>query len=195
MILSYVNIHQALDCGRFKLDPEPKPRTPIDGQECPYNTHSVDLSLSPNISIPKAGPYSFDVMQKGSLADFISANSKKVVIDEDSGFPLKPGMFVLAQTREWITLPILSEHPTCLAARVEGKSSRARCGLLIHFTAPTVHPGWDGPLTLEMINFGPVPFILRPCMPIAQLILEEVNVMPLLNPSQFQSQKTPEGTR
>jgi dCTP deaminase len=195
MPLSNIEIHQALDSGKLILNPEPKPRIPAaDGQECPYNTHSVDLTLSPHLSIPKKGPYSFDVMQKGSLADFISANSKKVVIEEDAGFPLQPGMFVLAQTREWVTLPILSDQATCLAARIEGKSSRARCGLLIHFTAPTVHPGWDGPLTLEMINFGPVPFILRRDMPIAQLILEEVKVMPFAKPSQFQGQKTPEGT-
>jgi dCTP deaminase len=163
-------------------------------QECPYNTHSVDLTLSPNISIPKKGPYSFDVMQQGSLADFISANSKTIVIDEDAGFSLKPGMFVLGQTREWIGLPILPQFEKCLAARIEGKSSRARCGLLIHFTAPTVHPDWEGPLALEMINFGPVPFILRPGMPIAQLIVEEVSALPFKNPSQFQAQKSPEGT-
>ena len=195
MPLSYIEIHQALDSGRLILTPEPKPRTHADGLESPYNPHSVDLSLSPNISIPKKGPYSFDVMQKGSLADFISANSKKVVIDEDAGFSLQPNMFVLAQTNECVGLPILPEHETCLAARIEGKSSRARCGLLIHFTAPTVHPGWDGQLTLEMINFGPVPFILRPRMAIAQLILEEVKVMPFTKSSQYQGQKTPEGTR
>jgi dCTP deaminase len=195
MPLSYIEIHQALDSGRLILNPEPKPRTPTDGQECPYNTHSVDLSLSPNISIPKEGPYNYDVSRKGSLADFISTNSKKVVIDEDAGFPLNPGMFVLAQTNEYVGLPILSNFTTCLAARIEGKSSRARCGLLIHFTAPTVHPGWDGPLSLEMINFGPVAFTLRRGMAIAQLILEEVKVMPFAKPSQFQGQKTPEGTR
>src|SRR5438270_2082972 len=125
MILSNVGIQQALDEKRLVIDPEPQPRTPSEGQECPYNTHSVDLALSPNISIPKVGPYSFDVMQKGSLADFISANSKKVVIDDDAGFPLLPHMFVLGQTKEWVTLPVLSGHETCLAARIEGKSSRA----------------------------------------------------------------------
>jgi hypothetical protein len=100
MPLSNIEIHQALDAGRLVITPEPRPRLPVNGQECPYNTHSVDLCLSPNISIPKKGPYSFDVMQKGSLADFISSNSRKVVIDDDAGFSLPPNMFILAQTKE-----------------------------------------------------------------------------------------------
>jgi dCTP deaminase len=65
---------------------------------------------------------------------------------------------------------------------------------LIHFTAPTVHPGFKGTLTLEMINLGPVPILLHVGMPIAQLIVEEVSGHPASwNPSQFQGQTTPEG--
>ena len=52
-----------------------------------------------------------------------------------------------------------------LRARV----AAARVGLLIHFTAPTVHPGFSGTFTLEMINLGPTSILLRPGMPIAQL--------------------------
>ena len=48
-------------------------------------------------------------------------------------------------------------------------------------------------LRLEMINLGPVPFMLRPAMPIAQLIVEEVKGIPFANPSQFHRQKSPEG--
>ena len=84
-------------------------------------------------------------------------------------------------------------HSHCLAARIEGKSSRARIGLLIHFTAPTVHPGFSGLLTLEMINLGPARILLRPEMPIAQLIVEEVKGLPFENYSQFQNQTTPAG--
>jgi len=104
-----------------------------------------------------------------------------------------PNKFVLGKTLEWIELPIPRSGKTCLAARIEGKSSRARFGLLIHFTAPTVHPGFKGHLTLEMINLGAWPIELTPGMAIAQLIIEEVKGLPNENPSQFQGQKTAAG--
>lgn len=200
MILSNLEIQTALDAGRLVIRPEPQPRLPMGRQYCPYDTHSVDLSLGPDISIPQTGPYSFDLMQMGpGLAEFLHRNSKHYHIDPQAGFPLPQNQFILARTREWIGLPI--DHPfnltsnSCLAARIEGKSSRARCGLLVHFTAPTVHPGFEGTLTLEIINLGPAPFILREDMPIAQLILEEVKGIPFRNVSQFHGQSTPEGTK
>jgi dCTP deaminase len=67
--------------------------------------------------------------------------------------------------------------------------------VLVHFTAPTVHPGFDGTLTLEIINLRPSNFILRPGMPIAQLIVEEVSGIPFENPSVYKGQRTPEGER
>jgi dCTP deaminase len=115
------------------------------------------------------------------------------VRSKDQPFNLGPRKFVLGRTLERIVLPIPSEGDTCLAARIEGKSSRARFGLLVHFTAPTVHPGFDGTLTLEMINLGDWPLILSPGMAIAQLIVEQVMGLPYANPSQFQGQETASG--
>jgi dCTP deaminase len=63
----------------------------------------------------------------------------------------------------------------------------------VHFTAPTVHPGFEGNLTLEMINLGPTSIVLRPGRPIAQLIVEEVKGLTRPNPSQFHGQTSPEG--
>jgi dCTP deaminase len=77
---------------------------------------------------------------------------------------------------------------------VEGKSSYARCGLLVHFTAPTIHAGFSGTITLELINFGPLKIELYPDMPICQLIVEQVSGMPFRNDSQFQGQSRPGGT-
>ncbi len=193
MILSNREIHNALDSGRLIIRPEPVPRQKTSEAPSPYDTHSVDLRLAPEISIPTAGPFSWDLMQAGKFADFLARNSKQLRIAEETGYPLEPGTFVLGKTIEWIELPILKSRKHCLAARIEGKSSRARCGLLVHFTAPTVHPGFKGTLTLEIINLGPVPFVLRPDMPIAQLIVEEVKGIPYENPSQFHGQHTPEG--
>ncbi len=113
-------------------------------------------------------------------------------LSNDSPYELKRNVFVLGITRETVELPINEDTPP-LAARIEGKSSRARCGLLVHFTAPTVHPGWSGPLTLEMINLGAASILLRPGMPTAQLIVEEVKGTPFENPSDFRSQSTPPG--
>lgn len=195
MILSNVELHRALDEGRLIIRPEPQPRVPsATGGHCPYDTHSVDLTLGDEISIPNVGaPYAYDLTQTGSLATFIAQNSKRLKLDPDSPYQLKHGTFILGRTREYVSLPIIECGETCLAARIEGKSSRARCGLLVHFTAPTVHPGFEGTLTLEMINLGPAPILLIPGMPIAQLIVEEVRGIPVQNPSQFHGQSSPEG--
>jgi dCTP deaminase len=194
MILSNVELFTALDEGRLIIRPEPKPRLPTANQaHSPYGTHSVDLSLGDEITVPKKGQIVYDLTRPGSIADTIRQHSETIGITEWQPFCLEPNCFVLGRTLEHIELPILRDRPTCLAARIEGKSSRARFGILIHFTAPTVHPGFKGTLTLEMINLGPASFMLKPGMAIAQLIVEEVKGCPVENPSQFQGQQNPAG--
>jgi len=193
MILSNLEIHKALDEGRLVIKPEPLPRKPTIGQDCPYDTHTVDLRLGNIITVPKSGSYAYDYMSKGKVADLISKNSEKITLTQSQPYHLKMGEFVLSQTLETIELPT-DKGPPYLAARIEGKSSWARCGLLVHLTAPTVHPQWSGPLTLEIINLGKTPFLLHTGMPIAQLIVEEVKGDIEPNPSQFHGQSTPEGT-
>lgn len=193
MILSNVEIHKALDEGRLIIIPEPLPRIPsVELPHSPYDTHSVDLRLAPEIVVPIQGSFTYDVTRPG-LASTIQRNSERHTLNANQPYHLQPHTFVLGRTVERIELPILANCETCLAARIEGKSSRARVGLLIHFTAPTVHPGFNGTLTLEMINLGANPVLLVPDMAIAQLIIEEVKGCPNLNPSQFQGQSTPEG--
>jgi len=194
MILSNLEIQKALDEGRIVIDPQPVPRNKVHGEYCPYDTHSVDLRLYNEITEPIGGPFVYDLTESGSLAELISKHSKKYIITKDQPFLLEPRRFILGRTLERIGLPV-KEGPPYLAARIEGKSSRARCGVLVHFTAPTVHPGWEGPLTLEIINLGPTKFALHPGMPIAQLIVEQVFGALTPNPSQFQNQSTPEGLR
>ncbi|MBA7484313.1 dCTP deaminase [subsurface metagenome] len=193
MILSNREIHKALDDGRLIIDPEPKPRIKgLRDKYCPYDSHTVDLKLGNEIKIPELESATIDFTAPGKIANLIARNSKQHILEEDRPFALEPGKFILAQTLEAITLPI-DKGPPYLAARIEGKSSRARCGLLIHFTAPTVHPGWSGPLTLEIINLGQAKLNLHLGMPIAQLIIEQVVGEIESNPSQFQNQSTPEG--
>lgn len=194
MILSNAELFKALDDGRIIIRPEPEPRQPSLSQpHCPYDTHSVDLRLAPEISVPEDGQFAYDLKKPGAIAKTISDNCRTHVISDERPFRLKPNKFVLARTIESVELPIKPDSETCLAARIEGKSSCARFGILVHFTAPTVHPGWNGTLTLEMINLGPADFLLTPNMFIAQLIVEEVKGCPVKNPSQFQGQSNPAG--
>ena len=102
-------------------------------------------------------------------------------IRPDGQIELPPRKLLLGFVMEYIKLP-----PT-LAGRVEGKSSIARRGLLVHLTAPTIQAGWEGNLQLEMYNVGPVPLLLKPGLPICQLILEQVTD-PIRDTGQFQMQ-------
>ena len=81
----------------------------------------------------------------------------------DEPFILHPGEFVLGSTAERVALP------DDLVARLEGKSSLGRLGLLIHSTAGYVDPGWDGYLTLELSNVANLPITLYPGMKIGQI--------------------------
>lgn len=84
-------------------------------------------------------------------------------------FRLPPGQFRLAFTLESVTLP------PGLAANVQGKSSLARSGLAVHITAPHIHPGWSGNITLELYNHGPWTLELVPGEDlVCQLILYKV---------------------
>ena len=192
MILSNQELHKALDDGRLIIDPEPEPRVPSFGADCPYDTHSVNLRLGQEILVPRESKYCIDLSKPGSLPEAIKANSNACIITKEQPYLLEPHKFILANTLEKIDLPITNKRPY-LAARIEGKSSRARLGLIVHCTAPTVHPGFCGTLTLEMVNLGPVDIILKPQMYIAQLIVEQVFGDVYTNPSQFQNQKSPSG--
>jgi dCTP deaminase len=82
---------------------------------------------------------------------------------DDEAFILHPGEFVLGSTLERVTLP------DDLVARLEGKSSLGRLGLLIHSTAGFIDPGWDGHVTLELSNVANLPITIYPGMKIGQL--------------------------
>ncbi len=195
MILSNTEIHRAIDEKRLVIEPEPLPRVPTVGQNCPYDTHTVDLKLHDEILVPEDNvSLCVDLTKPGSITKTISMVSKPQKISQDRPFQLKPHQFILARTVERIHLPI-QEGGVTLAARIEGKSSRARFGLIVHCTAPTIHPGFDGTLTLEVANLGPLTFILGPDMHIAQLVIEEVKGEVVQNPSGFQGQIDPAGQR
>ncbi len=193
MILSNVSIQEAIDSGALILDPEPLPRTPNGHGDCPYQTSAVDLTLGEEICWIKEGmPITVD-LRKGGFNKLFGPNcERRTLVGEPH--VLQPGKFVLGKTRELVELPIREEEPW-LAARVEGRSSYARCGMLVHFTAPTIHSGFRGPITLEIMNFGRYPICLYPNTPICQLIVERVDAKPFRNDSQFQGQTDPTGEK
>jgi len=97
------------------------------------------------------------------LADPPRNLTEHVEIGEEESFVIHPGEFVLGRTQEHVELP------DDIVARIEGKSSLGRLGLIVHATAGFVDPGFKGTLTLEITNLTRVPIILWPGKPIAQL--------------------------
>jgi len=195
MILSNTAIFAALDEQRLIIQPEPSPRDPTENPsvDWPYSTSAVDLRLGDEISWFNDGLAVNIDLRRGRFADLFGPSSSSRVISADQPYSLMPGKLVLANTLERVELPIVDDGQ-CLAARVEGRSSFARCGLLVHFTAPTIHAGFSGRITLEIINLGPIPILLYPGIYICQLIVEEVRGVPRRNDSQFQGQTKPSGS-
>ena len=93
----------------------------------------------------------------------IDSFTKRIVIEKGENFVIHPGEFVLATTLEYIKLP------DYIAARIEGRSSLARLGIVVHSTGGFIDAGFEGQLTLEMSNLNIVPIKLYPGMKIAQL--------------------------
>ena len=88
---------------------------------------------------------------------------------------VKPGGFLLWQTKEWVGTP---EDGANLIAFIDGKSTRARTGLLVHLTAPTIHASWAGKITLEIANLGPFNFVLEEGDSIAQIVVATISSIP-----------------
>ena len=88
---------------------------------------------------------------------------------------VRPGGFVLWQTKEEIGTPSKNPQFICF---VDGKSTRARTGIVVHLTAPTIHAGWVGNVVLEIVNLGPFTFVLRENDIIAQLTVATISSAP-----------------
>jgi dCTP deaminase len=148
-VLSDRDIRAELVSGRVRIEPY----DPGDLQPS-----SVDLHLDRSFRVFRNNRYPFiDVRSpQPDLTEMLK------VADEEP-FILHPGEFVLGQTLEWVELP------DDLVARLEGKSSLGRLGLLIHSTAGYVDPGWKGNLTLELSNVANLPIALYFGMRIGQI--------------------------
>ena len=121
--------------------------------------------------------------------------TEEVIVPEGDSFVIHPGEFCLGRTLEWVELP------DDVVARIEGKSSLGRLGLIVHATAGFCDPGWKGTLTLELNNLTRVPIILHPGLEIAQLsfmMLDRPALRPYGSPdlgSHYQGQRAATASR
>ncbi len=102
-------------------------------------------------------------------AQLDSVMSDEIVLQKDQAFFLHPGELALAITYESVTLP-----PN-IVGWLDGRSSLARLGLMVHVTAHRIDPGWHGNIVLEFYNSGKLPLALRPMMKIGALSFETLS--------------------
>ena len=98
-----------------------------------------------------------------------SIMSDEIFIKDGDAFFLHPGELALAVTYEAVTLP------DNIVGWLDGRSSLARLGLMVHVTAHRIDPGWSGQIVLEFFNSGKLPLALRPKMKIAALNFETMS--------------------
>ena len=148
-VLSDGTIRRLVESGRIRIEP-------------------WDVSMLQPASIDLRLGDSFRVFHNHRIAAIDLADpprnlTEHVALRAGDPFVIHPGEFVLGRTEEQVTLP------DDVVARIEGKSSLGRLGLIVHATAGFVDPGFSGSLTLEITNLTRVPIILWPGKPIAQL--------------------------
>jgi dCTP deaminase len=149
VVLSDTTISRYLDEGRIEIDPY---------DESLLQPSSVDVRVDRFFRVFHNSRYPYiDVKEpQDELTELVE-------VEDETPFVLHPGEFVLGSTLERIRLP------DDLVARLEGKSSLGRLGLLIHSTAGFIDPGWDGHVTLELSNVANLPITIYYGMKIGQI--------------------------
>ena len=176
-VLSDHDIGASIESGQIVI----RPYDPGDLQPS-----SVDLHLDRRFRVFRNNRYPY-IDVRAPQPDL----TELLTVADDEPFVLHPGEFVLGLTLEWVELP------NDLVARLEGKSSLGRLGLLIHSTAGYVDPGWKGNLTLELSNVANLPIALYYGMKIGQISFYQMS-SPVERPygskelgSKYQGQSTP----
>ncbi|WP_261166809.1 dCTP deaminase [Microbacterium sp. Marseille-Q6965] len=181
MLLSDRDIKAELESGRIALDP-------LD--LAMVQPSSVDVRIDRFFRLFDNHKYPF-IDPAEDQPDL----TRLVEVSPDEPFVLHPGEFVLGSTFETVTLP------DDIAARLEGKSSLGRLGLLTHSTAGFIDPGFSGHVTLELSNVATLPIKLWPGMKIGQLCFFRLT-SPAENPygsgpygNRYQGQRGPTASR
>jgi dCTP deaminase len=148
-VLSDGTIRRLVEDGRIRIDP---------WDETLVQPASVDLRLGDSFRV-----FHNHRASVIDLRDPPQHLTEEVKVTGDEPFVIHPGEFALGRTMEWVELP------DDIVARIEGKSSLGRLGLIVHATAGFCDPGWKGTLTLELANLTRVPIRLYHGLAIAQL--------------------------
>lgn len=172
--------------------------------------HDRKRGLPPEFGPPELWLGSFDwkEMADGYLKDVPDARTdddkrRLLVYRRNDEVVVRPSGFLLWSTLEKVGTPNVDlavkepqRHPE-LICFVNAKSTKARTGLIVHFTAPTIHAGWAGNITLEISNLGPFTFVLKAGDALAQLTVATISSAPDLalkkGKSKTQGQRDPSG--
>lgn len=159
MILSDREIKKALREKKIVVNPKPNLKEQL-------GSSSLDLRLGYHFRVykhrrlPYIDPYDPETTR---------GMTEEVIISKKAPYVIQPGEFCLASVLEWVELP------DDLAARIDGRSSLGRLGLVIHSTAGHIDPGFAGSITMELSNIGMMPIMLYPKMRICQLVFEALS--------------------
>lgn len=155
MLLADSEIRRRLEAGSLRIEPAP--------EDADIQPASIDLRLGGSFKLFRRGT---EVTRVLDCAEPCFDEAFSAVVDgflDGCKFMLEPGDFVLGVTREIVHIP------KDLAARIEGKSSVARCGVVVHTTAGFIDPGFSGQVTLEICNLNTCPVRLTGGQRIAQI--------------------------
>ncbi|MCL5255893.1 MAG: dCTP deaminase [Gammaproteobacteria bacterium] len=170
MRLTDGQIEQYLADGLIGIEPAPNPKD-ITGV-------TVDIHLGDSFRVLQdhAAPY-IDISGPREEIDLAIQRvmSDEIKLAPGDAFFIHPGEFALAVTHESVTLP------ADIVGWLDGRSSLARLGLMVHVTAHRIDPGWSGQIVLEFFNSGKLPLALRPLMKIGALSFETLGE-PCLRP-------------
>lgn len=159
MVLSDRDIKKAIENGLIKIDP-------LIDFSTQLGSCSIDLKLG---NIFRVFEHSKNAFIDPTQKDYSNEITTEVYVADNEKFIMQPGDFVLAVTKEKITIS------DSLLGRLEGRSSLGRLGIVVHSTASIFDPGWDGNAVLELGNLGRIAVALYPGMRICAMTFEELS--------------------